>query len=313
VHYGKAQNTKVVDSSCVFFHRHALGFPKVKSSTEAHFVLHDTLPYRQKDRVSGSHRILLVEDDAISMEILAMMLDGDGHEVFQAIDGTAALDMLSGVSAQSAPDVLLVDMQMPGISGYELAERIQAMRRPKPRLLAMSATEVSNWRLQGFDGFLLKPLELQDLRRALGSESASMKHRPSHKQTGQRAGKALMLEPASNHEEHINQAVLSKLAKAMPPQALHELYQACIADTRTRIMDLQGTVLSGQTDEVRRSAHQVKGAASMIGAARIAELATAIELGSCKEDDTVRLLSDLLEACKDLEGILLAGKLQISK
>ncbi|HEY4045982.1 MAG TPA: response regulator [Acidobacteriaceae bacterium] len=262
--------------------------------------------------MSGPHRILLVEDDAISMEILAMMLGGDGHEVLQAIDGSAALDLLSGVSALSAPDVLLVDMQMPGISGCELAERIQAMRSPRPRLLAMSATEVRNWHLQGFDGFLLKPLELEVLRQALDYESASQKHRPIHKQARQRAGKALRLKPAPSHEEHINHAVLSKLAKAMPPKALHELYQACIADTRTRVTDLQGTVLTGQTDEVRRSAHQVKGAASMIGAARIAKLATTIELGSCKEEDTLRLLSDLLDACKDLEGILLAGKLEIS-
>jgi CheY-like chemotaxis protein len=270
--------------------------------------LQDTLPHRQRDGIAVRHRVLLVDDDAISMEILAMLLGGDGHEVLQAVNGEAALNLLSGSGAIRVPDVLLVDMQMPGISGWELAERVQAMQIPPPRLLAMSATVTSNWRVQGFDDFLLKPLEIEDLRRALDSAPNPKEQHPSQwaAQQTRRSNRV----PAS--EAHIDQAVVNKLAGAMPPKALYELYHACIADTRTRITGLQGRVLTGQMDEVRRSAHQVKGAASMIGAVRIAKLATSIESGSCKEEDTLPLLSDLLDACEHLEGILLAGKLQKS-
>jgi CheY-like chemotaxis protein len=298
--------TKVVDSYCVFFQKHVLGFPKVKSHGGP-ARLQDTLPHRQRDSIAGRHRILLVEDDAISMEILAMMLGGDGHEVLQAVNGEAALDLLSGAGPCHVPDVLLVDMQMPGISGCELAEKVQALQIPKPRLLAMSATMTSNWRVQGFDGFLLKPLEIQDLRRAL--DAGPKEQRPGQNQVSQCADETLKSPRAPAGEANIDQAVLSKLAKMMPPKAVYELFEACIADTRTRITALQDRLLTGQTDEVRRGAHQVKGAASMIGAARIAKLATTIELGSCKEEDTLRLLGDLLDACEDLEGILLAGKI----
>jgi CheY-like chemotaxis protein len=251
----------------------------------------------------AQHRILLVDDDAISLEILASMLNCDGHEVLQAADGEEALHLLAEPDSSASPDVLLVDMQMPGISGGELAERVRAMRGPKPRLLAMSATTVKNHQLRGFDGFLLKPLGLDDLRRAL--EAA-----PALTDAGRRSRQTPNSPRVPESSENINQAVLGKLLKAMPANSLYELYEICIADTRERVVALEEPVRAGRTDEARRGAHQIKGAASMIGAARIARLAAAIELGSCKEGDTLRLLRDLLDACEDLERILLAGKLQ---
>ena len=54
------------------------------------------------------------------------------------------------------PDVLLVDLQMPGVSGGQLAEKVRALKGPEPLLLAMSATEVQQQQLLAFDGFLLK-------------------------------------------------------------------------------------------------------------------------------------------------------------
>ena len=73
----------------------------------------------------------------------------------------------------ASPDVLLVDLQMPGVSGREVAKQVRAMHGPKPLLLAMSATEVQGEELLGFDGFLLKPLALDDLRRALKLDKRS--------------------------------------------------------------------------------------------------------------------------------------------
>ncbi len=91
-----------------------------------------------------------------------------------------ALDLLHNLvkdgllkDADASPDVLLVDLQMPGVSGREVAKQVQAMRGPKPLLLAMSATEVQGQELLGFDGFLLKPLALDDLRRALKLDKRS--------------------------------------------------------------------------------------------------------------------------------------------
>ncbi len=116
----------------------------------------------------------------------------------------------------------------------------------------------------------------------------------------------------SGEVEGINQAVLGKLRQAMPADSLNELYQACLIDSRSRAIALQTLARSGAMAEIPRGAHQIKGAASMVGAARIARLASALELGSCKEEDTLPLLDDLLDACNQLELMLLAGKLERS-
>ena len=82
---------------------------------------------------------------------------------FFAQNAGAALELLASDKA-GRPDVLLVDLQMPGVSGGQLAEKIRALGGPDPLLLAMSATAVQRQQLLAFDGFLLKPLAVDDLR-----------------------------------------------------------------------------------------------------------------------------------------------------
>src|ERR1700723_378141 len=112
------------------------------------------------------HKVLLVDDDAVSLELMAMLLAHEGHQVLRAHDAGSALELLAGETAVH-PDVLLVDLQMPGVSGGQLAEKVRALGNPGPLLLAMSASEAQRQQLLAFDGFLLKPLAVDDLRRAL--------------------------------------------------------------------------------------------------------------------------------------------------
>jgi CheY-like chemotaxis protein/HPt (histidine-containing phosphotransfer) domain-containing protein len=250
----------------------------------------------------GPRRVLLVDDDDVSIELLALLLDHDGHEVMRASSGQAALHLLQNGGADAFPDVLLIDMQMPGLSGREVAGQVRALHGANPLLLAMSATEVGREELSGFDGFLLKPLALEDLRRALKLNKRS-RRRASGGDRARRPGGEQAIDP-------IDENVARKLRMAMPPAALQELYEACIADTRSRAESLRTQVLAGDLTGVPRGGHQIKGAASMVGFARIAKLALSLELGSCKEEDTLRLLDDLLSSCEELERILQAGKLQ---
>src|SRR5271168_3431836 len=116
--------------------------------------------------IKTRRKILLVDDDAVSLELMAMLLAHEGHQVFRANDAGSALELLTADEA-GRPDVLLVDLQMPGISGGQLAERVRALGKPGPLLLAMSASEAQRRQLLAFDGFLLKPFAVDDLRRAL--------------------------------------------------------------------------------------------------------------------------------------------------
>ncbi len=120
------------------------------------------------------HKVLLVDDDAVSLELMAVLLAHEGHQVLRANDAGAALELLAGETT-ARPDVLLVDLQMPGVSGGQLAEKVRALGRPELRMLAMSATEVKENQLLAFDGFLLKPLVMDDLRRALKAKRRGRK------------------------------------------------------------------------------------------------------------------------------------------
>jgi CheY-like chemotaxis protein len=252
--------------------------------------------------IEARHKVLLVDDDAVSLELMALLLAHEGHQVVRASNAGTALELLSDQSAR--PDVLLVDLQMPGVSGGQLAEKVRAMGSPGPLILAMSASEVQCQQLLAFDGFLLKPLAVDDLRRALTPKKRGRKPsvrvvHPGRTEARLPAGVAL------------DMSVIKKLLAMMPKEALLELFSACIADTRSCIRDLQNYVQQGgrHDDGVRPLAHRIKGAASMVGAVRLAHLAANLEAGGSKEAATPGVFADLLNACSELERMLLAGNL----
>ena len=252
--------------------------------------------------IEARHKVLLVDDDAVSLELMALLLAHEGHQVVRASNAGTALELLSDQSAR--PDVLLVDLQMPGVSGGQLAEKVRAMGSPGPLLLAMSASEVQRQQLLAFDGFLLKPLAVDDLRRALTPKKRGRK-------PGVRVVHPGRTDPRPPAEVALDMGVIKKLLAMMPKESLLELFSACIADTRSCIRDLQNHVQkgSGSDDLVRPLAHRIKGAASMVGAVRLAQLAANLEVGGSKEAATPGVFPDLLNACSELERMLLAGNL----
>ena len=257
--------------------------------------------------IETQHKVLLVDDDAVSLELMALLLAHEGHQVLRANDAGAALELLAADTG-GRPDVLLVDLQMPGVSGGQLAEKVRALKGPEPLLLAMSATEVQRQQLLAFDGFLLKPLALGDLSKALKPKKRGRMPGVRVAHPGRPAAVPTKPPAAPLNAPALDMAVIAKLRAMMPVEALHELVAACIADTRASLAALQRQIEAGDTTPVRPYAHRIKGAASMIGAAHLARLAAGLEMGGYKEAATPVVLNDLLSACRELERMLLAGK-----
>jgi signal transduction histidine kinase/DNA-binding response OmpR family regulator len=120
-------------------------------------------------------RILVVDDVETNRHVLVELLAPVGFDVAEATDGISAL----AVSAQLRPDLVFLDLRMPGMDGLELARRLR--ERPEGRqlrLIAMSASVLSFNRERAFaagcDDFLPKPFREEDLfariRRALHVE-----------------------------------------------------------------------------------------------------------------------------------------------
>ena len=110
-------------------------------------------------------RILVVEDNEALLENIAECLEDEGYDVALARDGTSALAKLQG---EYLPDVLLLDLMMPGMNGRELVERIRATPRLSAmRIVLTTGHSISEVRDVRADAFLAKPFGVEDLLDAI--------------------------------------------------------------------------------------------------------------------------------------------------
>jgi PAS domain S-box-containing protein len=115
-----------------------------------------------------ARRVLLVDDHADAREMYAIVLEADGHEVFQAEDGAAAVAMFPAVR----PEIAVVDIGLPHMDGYEVARQIRSEPGgDEVRLIALTGygfpEDRERSRAAGFDRHLVKPALPEDLRREL--------------------------------------------------------------------------------------------------------------------------------------------------
>lgn len=122
----------------------------------------------------GALRVLVVEDNEDTLELVQMWLRNLGHVVEGANDGVSGLE----TALTMRPDVALVDIGLPGLDGYEVARSVRASElgrdiymvavtgygRPEDRARALDA---------GFDAYIVKPLDVAGLKRALEPRASS--------------------------------------------------------------------------------------------------------------------------------------------
>ena len=106
-------------------------------------------------------RILVVDDDIEIQKMLAYVLEREGHEPVEAMTGEDALRLLQEVS----PDLVILDLMLPGISGYEVCERIRSTRAVPVLMLTARASEADMVRGldTGADDYLTKPFSPTEL------------------------------------------------------------------------------------------------------------------------------------------------------
>jgi CheY-like chemotaxis protein/two-component sensor histidine kinase len=120
------------------------------------------------ERTGTGQRVLIVDDNSDAAATLAMLLQMEGHRVVIAADGQSALDAF----ASSDPQVVLLDIGLPDLDGYEVARRMRASTAGKKVLLLA----VTGWGqvgdkqravAAGFDDHLTKPVDSESLSRLL--------------------------------------------------------------------------------------------------------------------------------------------------
>jgi CheY-like chemotaxis protein len=111
--------------------------------------------------------VLVVEDCKDNSELLAELITSLGHDVHIARTGTEAIN----ASEQRRSDVVFLDLGLPDLDGCEVARRIRSLHPRKCRIVALTGfSDVAHRetaRVAGCNGFLVKPVRLTDLQRAL--------------------------------------------------------------------------------------------------------------------------------------------------
>jgi CheY-like chemotaxis protein len=117
-----------------------------------------------KPEAGGPARILIVDDEAQNLELMEAMLASAGYEIFLAHEGEEALRL----ARERRPDLILLDLMMPGLSGFEVCARVKTDPQTGgiPVLFVTALNEMSNKEramAAGGDDFLTKPFQRAEL------------------------------------------------------------------------------------------------------------------------------------------------------
>jgi CheY-like chemotaxis protein len=247
--------------------------------------------------------VLLIDDDLVSREVTATVLTMNGYTVHTAEDGAAALALLSvaedrpqAISPEPLrPDVILMDSQMPGLSGTQLIGELRA--RSQARIYVVSGSNPPPELTAAANGFLLKPFSPEAFRKVL--------------EGGKQEPAVQLLDP---NEPVVNAEILAQFRKLMPEPAVRQVYQAVVTDLGRRSEALAAAMARGDSAEVRRIGHAIKGGCGMAGALQAARLGALLESWNCKSgnsksgdnqlDNNATLLGDLRAATRRLQNML---------
>jgi signal transduction histidine kinase/CheY-like chemotaxis protein/HPt (histidine-containing phosphotransfer) domain-containing protein len=214
-------------------------------------------------------RILLAEDNVVNQKLALRLLEQMGYRADVAGNG---LEAVQAVERQPY-DVVLMDVQMPEMDGFEASREIT--RRwsgdRRPRIVAMTANALQGDRelclAAGMDDYMSKPIRVEELMAALERSAA---REPDPTRAAEPAGNA-------HHSEVIDRNTFERLRATMGAGFVEEVLPTFLEDTRELVGTMRRALGSRDTDTFRRAAHSLKSNAASFGAMTLSSLAKDLE------------------------------------
>ena len=226
----------------------------------------------------ASPKLLVVEDNLINQELMAAQLEMLGYKADYAENGVLAFDLWQ----KGEYDLLLTDIRMPEMNGYELAEKVRSkessgdQRLPIIAITANAlAPDVEKCFAVGMDDVIAKPVELEDLHEALEKWISVSTIKVGAPSNSKAADLAL--------EEAINLAVLRQSTGDKPDLHQHLLksYHDALDDELDIIQQAFAWKNSGQISEY---AHKLKSSSRSLGAMAMAQICQQLEENANQAD-----------------------------
>jgi len=201
-------------------------------------------------------RILLAEDNPVNQQVATAMLLKRGHQVDVVGNGREAVDAV----AKESYDLVLMDIQMPEMDGFEATEKIRALPQGRTLpIIALTAHALSGERerclARGMSGYLAKPFKAHDLFTAVEGRGA------------QPADAAAAPAPAVDLA-----AFRRTMEEAGAAEAVDGILETFVATLPQRLEALVAAASGTDAEPLQRAAHAFKSAAGTIGAGHLATL-----------------------------------------
>jgi CheY-like chemotaxis protein/HPt (histidine-containing phosphotransfer) domain-containing protein len=248
-------------------------------------------PRKRAARPVRSERILLVDDTEANREIASRMLGRAGFRVDAVASGEAALESVRSGSY----DLVLMDIQMPGMTGFEATSAIRALEGPPSRVpvVAMTANAADelgqDLEEAGFDAFIGKPIVKKAMLETVDQLLA-------------RKGEAASAEPtpAPPGEDVLDSEILHAFRESVGTDAFPDLLDTFLQEIRRQVTAIRADAGEGRLEEVERNAHNVKGCAGTVGATALQKTAEALEHASRnRESEAAQRLAQELGTVAD--------------
>lgn len=235
----------------------------------------------------ATRRVLVAEDNRINQTIAARILQRHGYEVSVADNGRQAVELAS----REPFDIVLMDIQMPELDGFEATEQLRRSGNPAISGLPIVALTAHNSErdrercLAAMDGYVTKPIQpeklMAELERILEGETATaadgavQSDRPANSPSTGRGSSS------RSQEDNVTPSVLDREALLRRVEGNCSLLQTLVETYETTHQDylsrIRRAVDAGDPEALKTSAHGLKGAVATLGGIRASAAAQALE------------------------------------
>ena len=235
-------------------------------------------PKTERRLVFKRVRVLLVEDNPINQQVVEELLESVGITVDVVQNGREALEQLTRPARQSY-DIILMDIQMPEMDGYETTQRMRELPFHNP-IIAMTAHALAGEREKclevGIDDYISKPYDPEHLFSVLAKwvkERPSAEMETSAPSSPQSLDFAPQLPPSLPGID-----VYAGLQRVIGNETLYKnLLHTFATNRRDSTKQLKEMLARGDAGQAERLVHTIKGVAGNIGATTLFEVASALE------------------------------------
>jgi two-component system, sensor histidine kinase RpfC len=245
--------------------------------------------------------VVVADDQPANRIVLQRLLEKAGHRTIFAENGEEVLDIL----AQEQPDLVIIDLHMPGLSGVDVIRQArvmqagQAARTPIIVLSADATVEaIKEAQRAGAYLYMTKPISVPKLLDTLSNVASEVVMQTASDAAGRDA--AAKQEAVSKSAVDSTASVLEELAgMGLGEQFLREFVEQCLRDISRCMSQLQSASANADYDGMRESAHALRGVAENIGAIRLVERCRLV-----MRIDSVQLAKQAAHLTRDLDALV---------